>query len=317
MHCDTFLKFCCPLNVRICITFALHVFLHLDHGDRRIPNNVDQLAFKYMMCKVDSSTDSDSETSPRWSDTSTMGCVSSAPECGTLRRTLPLRPAARHSCTSMFLDPYDGSSEDSDESDADGVSRRWRQQGRAGGCRFSSRSRRFILHQPASAALREAMMKRDPVTEQQHPLDVQMKCGSDSELWVCEIDTVPSSHSDQNARGDHAVEKRSHSTAHAQIVKMELQFDDSGLHTTRSSTPHTPGPLTPVGGSSAWMLDSSSERSPSPCNLRSLSKRKFGLPGAEVVELGQRKRQCVVNMEQEEEAADSASEPCLSHLPKD
>ncbi|XP_039992313.1 uncharacterized protein LOC120794964 isoform X2 [Xiphias gladius] len=281
-----------------------------DHSDRHIPNNMDQLALKYLMCKVESSTDSDSEISPRWSDTSTMGCVSSAPECGTVRRTLPLKPAARHGCYSLFLDPYDGSSEDSDESNIDvGVSRRTRQQGQGGGCRFSGRSRRFILHHPASVALREMMRSgmRDPVTEQQHLLDVQMKCGSDSELWVCELDTLPS-HSDKDGCRDPTAEMPNDSTMHAQIMDIGLQVDDSGLHATRSSTPQTPGPITPVGGSSSWMLDSSSERSPSPCNLRSLYKRKLGLPGAEVVELGQRKRQCVVNMEDKQEAVDSASD---------
>ncbi|XP_022606906.1 uncharacterized protein LOC111226094 [Seriola dumerili] len=284
------------------------------HSERHIPNNVDQLAFKYMeMCKMESSTDTDSEISPRWSDTSTMGCVSSAPERGTLRRTLSLKPAARHGCYSLFMDPYDGSSEDSDDSNIDfGVSRRTRHQGQGGGgCRFSGRSRRFILHNPASVALREVMKNgmRDPVTEQQHLLDLPMKCGSDSELWVCELDTLPS-HSDKDSCRDLTAEMANDSTMHPQTMDIELQLDDSGLHATRSSTPHTSGPLTPVGGSSSWMLDSSTERSPSPYNLRSLYKRKLGLPGAEVVELAQRKRQCVVNMEDKQEAGDSASEPC-------
>ncbi|XP_040917045.1 uncharacterized protein LOC121197483 isoform X2 [Toxotes jaculatrix] len=255
-----------------------------DYSDR--PNNMDQLAFKY------------------------MGCVSSAPECGTLRRTLPLKPAARHGCYSLFLDPYDGSSEDSDESNIDvGVSRRTRQQGRGGGCRFSGRSRKFILHHPASVALREVMKNgmRDPVTEQQHVLDDQMKCGSDSELWVCDLNTLPS-HNDKDACRDRTLEIPNETQA--QTMDIELPLDDSGLHATRSSTPHTPGPLTPVGGSSPWMLGSSSERSPSPCHLRSLYKRKLGLAGAEVVELGQRKKQCVVNVEDKHKAGDSASEPC-------
>ncbi|XP_039641428.1 uncharacterized protein LOC120548983 isoform X2 [Perca fluviatilis] len=280
-----------------------------EHRNRHVPNNMDQLAFKYMMCKVESSTDSDSEISPRWSDTSTMGCVSSTPESGTFHRTLPLthKPVGRHGCYSLFLDPYDGSSEDSDKSNIDvGVSsRRTRQQGKSGGgCRFSGRSRRFILH-PASVSLREVVKngKRDPVTEQQHLPDVQMKCESDSEL-----DILPS-HSDRDGL---TKEMANDSTMHTQTMDIELhcQFDDSDLHATRSSTPHTPGPVTPVGGSLAQMLDSPSERPPCPCNLRSLSKRKMGFPGAEVVELGQRKRQCVVNMEDKQEERDSASEPC-------
>ncbi|XP_054470539.1 uncharacterized protein LOC129103924 [Anoplopoma fimbria] len=290
-----------------------------DHRDNRhVPNNVDQLAFKYMeLCKVESSTDSDSEISPRWSDTSTMGCVSSTPERGTFRRSLPLthKPAGRHGCYSLFLDPYDGSSEDSDQSNIDvGVSsRRTRQKGKGGGggCRFSGRSRRFILHHPASVAPREVAKNgmREPVTEQQqHLLDVKMKCGSDSELFVCDI--MPS-HSDRDGCRDLKEEMANDSTMHSQTVDVEMhsQFEDSGLHVTRPSTSHTPGPVTPVGGSSSQMLASSSETSPCPCNLRSIYKRKLGFPGAEVMELGQRKRQCVVNMDDQQKERDSASEP--------
>ncbi|KAG8013297.1 hypothetical protein GBF38_021594 [Nibea albiflora] len=220
------------------------------------------------MCKVESSTDSDSEISPRWSDTSTM-----------------------------CLDPYDGSSEDSDESNVNvGVSgRRTRQQGKGGGggCRFSGRSRRFSLHH--SASLREVVKHgmREAVTEQEHLLDVQMKCGSDSELWVCERDILPS-HSVRENTDDLRM--------HTQSMDIELhsQFTDSGLHTTKSSTPQTSGPVTPVEEGSSHMLDTSSERSTSPGDLVSLYKRKLGVPAGEVVELGQRKRQCVVNMEEEQ-----------------
>ncbi|XP_059209615.1 uncharacterized protein LOC131988503 isoform X2 [Centropristis striata] len=287
---------------------SLPVFsFQLDHRHRHVPNNVDHLAFKYMMCKVESSTDSDSEISPRWSDTSTMGCVSSTPESGTFRRTLPLthKPAGRHGCYSLFLDPYDGSSEDSDESNINVSvsSRRTRQQGKCGGgggCRFSGRSRRLILHPPAPAALREVVKTgmRDPVKEQQQLLDVQMKCVSDSELCVCELDMLPP-HSDREMTND--------STMHSQTMDIELhcQHDDSGLHATRSCTPHTPGSLTPVERSSTQMLCSSSERSSCPCNVRSPYKRKLGFSRAEDVELEQRKRQCVVNMEEEQEGKDS------------
>nr|XP_046267906.1 uncharacterized protein LOC124071434 isoform X2 [Scatophagus argus] len=290
-----------------------------DQNDRHAPNNVDQLAFKYMeMCKVESSTDSDSEISPRWSDTSTMGCVSSAPENGTFRQTLPLtrKPAGRHGCQSLFLDPYDGSSEDSDESNVDvGVSsRRARQQGKGGGgCRFSGRSRRYIIHHPAS--FREVLKNgmRDSVTEQQPLLGVQMKCGSDSDLWVCDLDILPS-HNDRGDCRDLKEEMSNDSTMHAQTMDIDIdyQHDDSGVHDARSSTPQAPGCVTPVEGIRYRMLDSSSERSPSPCNPRSLYKRKLGFPGAEAVELGQRKKQCIVNMEDEHErqAGGSASEPC-------
>ncbi|XP_028251994.1 uncharacterized protein LOC114427946 [Parambassis ranga] len=251
-----------------------------DHSDRPAPNNMDHLTFKYMeMCKVESSTDSDSEISPRWSDTSTMGCVSSAAESGTSRRIIH-KPAVKHGCYSSFLDPYDGSSEDTDESDiCFGVSSRHiRQQAKCvgAGCRLS-RGRRFILHHPAPVALRDVVKhgKRSEM-EQQHLLDVQMKCGSDSEL-----DTL-SSHCCRNPTSETVA-------GHPQTMDVEFQLDDSGLHATRSSTP---GPQTPVDRSS-------SEKSPSPCHLTSLYKRKLGLPGADVVELGQRKRQCVVNMEDE------------------
>ncbi len=152
---------------------------------------------------------------------------------------------------------------------------------------------------------------RDPVTEQQHLVDVQMKCESDSELWVCALDLLPS-HSDRDDCRDLKEEMANESTTHIQTMDLELrcQLDDSGLHATRSSTPQTPGPGTPAEGSSSQMPDSSSERSPSPCNLRCLYKRKLGFPGAEVAEMGQRKRQCVVNMEDKQRGGDSASEPC-------
>ncbi|XP_028826028.1 uncharacterized protein LOC114784634 [Denticeps clupeoides] len=66
------------------------------------------------MCKVDSSTDSETDASPRWSDASSKGFASSA----TVRRTalrLPVsyKPSGWHH---LQLDPYDGSSEDSEAS---------------------------------------------------------------------------------------------------------------------------------------------------------------------------------------------------------
>ena len=162
------------------------------------------------------------------------------------------------------------------------------------------RSRRFTLHHPASVSLREVVKNglTDPATEQQHGVDVQMKCGTDSELCVCGI--FPSQ-SDGDGCRDLTEEMANDPTMHTQTMDVEhCQFDDSGLNATRSSTP---GP--PMEGSSSQMLDSSSERCPCPCNLTSLYKRKLGFPGADVVELGQRKRQCVVNMEDEQEGKDS------------
>ncbi|XP_074547687.1 uncharacterized protein LOC141806227 [Halichoeres trimaculatus] len=277
-----------------------------DHSERHAPNKVDQLAFKCMMCKVESSTDSESEISPRWSDTSTMGCASSAPERLTFRRALPLthKPAVKHGCYSLFLDPYDGSSEDSDESGTNGgvSGRRTRQQGRGGGgggSRFFCRSRRVILHHPASAALREVVQTRmrNPTIEQEHLLDVQMKCVSDSELWICKLNT------DRVERRDLKDQVSSDLSMHSQAMDVGLccQFDDSGLQNT--CTPQTSGPATRVDVCSSQIPDSSPEKPHSLCNLRSVYKRKLGFPGADVAELGQRKKQCVFSIE------DSASEP--------
>nr|XP_057946808.1 uncharacterized protein LOC131140415 isoform X2 [Doryrhamphus excisus] len=239
-----------------------------DHNDGGQSSNMEQLAFKYMMCKVESSTDSDSEISPRWSDTSTMECVSSAPESGTLRRTLP-EPPVRHGCYSLFLDPYDGSSEDSDDKDA--PSRRTRQHRKGGGGRFSHKSRRFILHYSPDTGFRQVLKTQ---TEQQHLVDVQMKCTEDSEVWLCELLSM-SSHTD--LYGGEPVEEMSNG------ADINAQLNN-------------PAPT------SSQMPESSTDRSPgSTCNLRVLFKRKLAVPTADGMELGHRKRQCVVNMEEEEE----------------
>ncbi|KAM3594803.1 uncharacterized protein V6R79_014440 [Siganus canaliculatus] len=271
---------------------------------------MDQLAFRYMeMCKVESSTDSDSEISPRWSDTSTMGCVSSTPESGTFKWTLPSirKPAGRRGSYSVFLDPYDGSSEDSDESTVNvGVSsRRTRQQGeglRGGGCQFPGRGGRFILQHPVSFRDVVKTGLSDHVMEQQHVVDVQMKCGSDSEMWLCELDVLPSSHCAGDGCRDLQEATTSDSIMHAQTmdIKVHWQFANADLQATRSPTPQTPEPVTAREERNlSPMLDSSSERSPSPSNLF-FYKRKLGFTGAEVAELGQRKRQCVVSMEDEQ-----------------
>ncbi|XP_011616729.1 uncharacterized protein [Takifugu rubripes] len=250
-----------------------------DHSD--VPSTVEQLSFKYMeMCKVESSTDSDSEISPRWSDTSTLGCMSSTPETPTLK--LMHKPRGRHDC-SLLLDPYDGSSEDSDESDLT-APRRWarRSSGAGGGsCRFLGKNRRFLLLKSGC---------RDPASEQPL-LDVQMTCESEAELWLCEIDLRPS---DGEQGGGVDLEE---STVRAQTMDVQL-LDDSGVH---APLPSTVGP--------GNLPDSSSERSPSPC----LYKRKMCFPGAEVSELGQRKRQRVPSMEE----GASASQPGLSHVNTD
>ncbi|XP_041827623.1 uncharacterized protein LOC121631055 isoform X2 [Melanotaenia boesemani] len=268
---------------------------------RHVPNSMDQLTSKYMMCKMESSTDSDSEVSPRWSDTSTLGCVSSASEHETLRQSVSLtyKSAGRHASYSLFLDPYDGSSEDSDESNTDAgfFSRQTRQQSKGGGgCRLLNQRKRFITHYPVP--IRE--MVRDSVIDQQPTLfkdsnDVQMRCGSDSELWDCELDTRPSQ-SDRNGCRIIPEERTTESSTLIQTMDIELQLHDSGLHSTGSSTPQTSGLQTSVEG-----LNSCSERSASSCTLRSLCKRKGGLPGREMVELGPRKRLCVDMEDKQEE----------------
>lgn len=210
------------------------------------------------------------------------------------------------------MDPYDGSSEDSDESNVDkGVPSRQSRQAKGGGgtCRFLGRSRRFSLHHPPS--LREAMKigTIEPVAEQKHLLEVQMKCGSGSELWVCELDVLSSSSSRDGGR---PLKKTmsTDSTVHDQAMDTELecQFDDSGLHNPGSFAPEPQAER-----STFHVLDSSSERSPSCCNPRSLYKRKLDLLGAEMVVLEKRKKQCVVSMEEEQEGG-SASDPCWCHL---
>ncbi|XP_017268023.1 uncharacterized protein LOC108233831 [Kryptolebias marmoratus] len=271
-----------------------------DLSERYLPNTVNQLTFKYMMCKMDSSSDSDSEISPRWSDTSTLGCVSSAAESGTSRRTASLayKPAGRHAPHFLFLDPYDGSSEDSDRSNPDASisSRQTRQQGKGGGCRLSGRRRRPVLHHPAAFVLSKMKTAtRDSLIDEQsatkHDSDVQMKCGSDSELWDCDRDGFRNT----------AEEKATYSTTRIQTMDVELQLDESGFH-TRASTPHPPKRQASV--EEMQMLNSCFERSPGSCNLRSLFKRKVGLGGAEVAAPGPRKRQCVDNMEDEQERKD-------------
>ncbi|XP_077587232.1 uncharacterized protein LOC144206254 [Stigmatopora nigra] len=185
-------------------------------------STVEQLAFKYKeMCKVESSTDSDSENCPRSSDTTTMECVSSVPESDSLSMASPLRhgAAGRRGFYSMFLDPYDGSSEDSDDiiTDSGATSRRTRQHG-----------------------------KGDAAREQEcHHLDVHMKCVEASAVWM-------SKHS---------------------------------------------GELTSVQFHGDAMLESFLERSPVPCNLQTVFKRKMNAPLVDG--MTQRKRPCVVQMEEE------------------
>ncbi|XP_041928718.1 uncharacterized protein LOC121693391 [Alosa sapidissima] len=114
-----------------------------DKHVHRGPDRVDILTFKYKeMCKMDSSSDSESDASPRWSDTSSKGNVSSAAE----RKAAQKLPSMTHKPTgwhNVCIDPYDGSSEDSCTSTND--SRRPKK----GSCRFWVKFRRgSAMHGP-------------------------------------------------------------------------------------------------------------------------------------------------------------------------
>ncbi|XP_077394722.1 uncharacterized protein LOC144031441 isoform X2 [Festucalex cinctus] len=241
-----------------------------DLNDSGQTNNMEQLAFKYKeMCKVETSTDSDSEISPRWSDTSAMECVSSAPESGSLRRMLP---RAHKTAGPLFLDPYDGSSEDSDQTNMDPSTPSWRtrQQGKGGRGRFSRRTRQFILHPPPSTGFRPPEKPRETASEQErHLLDVHMKCADDSEVWMCELtDELTGSQ--------------------AAAASMEVRYRLHG---------------------DVQMPESSLERTAEACNLQMVVKRKMAVTGGDGLE--HRKKQCVVHMEEEEEGGgESVSEAC-------
>ncbi|XP_014067354.1 uncharacterized protein [Salmo salar] len=229
------------------------------------PSSVDKLAFKYMeLCKVESSTDSESDVSPRWSDTSTMGCGSSAPESRQpIQRMLTCshKPVGRYSWLSLSLDPYDGSSEDSDESNAG--PRRPRQ----GSCRYWGRSQRRNNH-PPTVILKEVIKSGGPT--EPHLIDVQMRSASDSELWTC-----------------------SHSKGRGPVTSA-----DSGVLTIKSS-PCTPVFPTLVGAATSVPNVRIPEKSPdNTIPLRGVFKRKLSLPGAETLQdCGHRKKQCVTKME--------------------
>lgn len=136
-----------------------------------------------------------------------------------------------------------------------------------------SRSRRFIhhslVHHPASEVVKVG------ATEKQN---FQMSCDSNSEL-----DALLSSYSDKNDSAMH--------------TPVDTELNDSGLN-ARSCLTLGSGPSRLVEGGLSHVMDSSSARSASPCYLQSLYKRKLGLPKEEA-DLGQRKRQCGVKMEDE------------------
>ncbi|MED6249649.1 hypothetical protein ATANTOWER_017512 [Ataeniobius toweri] len=234
---------------------------------------------------------------------SCMGCVSSAPESRTSRRAVSLtyKSAGRHACCSLFLDPYDGSSEDSDESNS-GTSRQMRHHhgnGGGGGYSLSGQRRQLFLHHSASLTVSEMVTNsmRDSSIHHQSVVhkdanEVQMKYGSDSELWDCGL---ASEVKECKRTPEGGV---SYSTKDIHAMDVEVQLDDSGLDGTRSPTCCTTRLHTLEDRSSSQMLSSCLERS-----LRPLCKRKAFPPGAELVEAEPRKRQCVKNMEDEREGA--------------
>ncbi|KAG9268216.1 hypothetical protein AMEX_G17163 [Astyanax mexicanus] len=142
-------------------------------SDQRDPVTVDRLAFKYMeMCKVDSTSDSESDTSPRWSDASSKSFQGGT---GLKRPTLPQKPFGRH--YQQTLDPYDGSSEDS-ASSADGAKRQKR-----GGFRVKGRSCSRMAANPLPSHEVRRPGLRDSVPVIQFG-DIHMRSSSDSELKI-------------------------------------------------------------------------------------------------------------------------------------
>lgn len=204
------------------------------------------------------------------------------------------------------MDPYDGSSEDSDESRplAAVLSRRPRQHG-GGACgHFLCQSRRFVAVQPPVPAPvqvtnREAGAPTTTTTIHpalQHLADVQMDSdGSSSELWTYGPDTPRSSSvSDRSGCRDPVGEVWS---GHDGPERGEDWLEDSGLHSaTRSPTP-------PPGGSSERPLDPSSYGC---CYEVAAAKRKM----MGTVELGQRKKLCVVSMKEDPPEGDCTADMC-------
>ncbi|CAL8273519.1 unnamed protein product [Merluccius merluccius] len=256
------------------------------------------------MCKVESSTDSESDISLRSSDTSTMALVStSRPDRRPLQKTmlsLSHKGGGRLPCYCRFLDPYDGSSEDSDESSsppAGVLGRRPRQQ-HGGACsHLLCRGRRFVTLLQPPASVPAEVTKREPRAPTaaptptpgplllQHPADVQMDSdGSSSEPWVRGPDAPRSSVADQNPE---AGETSPASGDGPGGEEEEDRFEDSGLHSATGSPPPPP---------SAGSASHAAETSPDPGGHGCcLYKRKT----METAESGQRKKQRVVSMKEE------------------
>ncbi|XP_012692235.1 uncharacterized protein LOC105908299 [Clupea harengus] len=251
-----------------------------DKHVHRGPDRVDILTFKYKeMCKMDSSSDSESDASPRWSDTSSKGNVSGAAE----RRAAQKLPSLTHKPTgwhNVCIDPYDGSSEDSCSS-MNGSRRP-----KKGTCRFWGKFRRgTAMHGPLP---KEA--KRSGTTDGaggSHFGDIHMS--SDSEIdFTNQNGNWPSSDVKDSKAG---------------------VLEDSGVFTRSPSDP--PGPaLSTVGGDCVRAVRGSSnendQETPTPqlqspdctTGYDSLSKRKLVLPQGEMG-YWHRKRQCMTKVEEE------------------
>ncbi|XP_058844127.1 uncharacterized protein LOC117422704 isoform X1 [Acipenser ruthenus] len=158
-------------DVLLCLCGMVFCSSHRGLSDgkdaQRSWESVERLAFKYMeKCKVESSTDSDSDTSPE-------GCASSTSESGAAKKG----PVSRYSLPS--LDPYDGCSEDS--SDLSDCSLRSRQPITSNPPRgVPSTEKESFPKDPgkcgaACVKLHAAGSKASP------PTDVHMRSSSDSE----------------------------------------------------------------------------------------------------------------------------------------
>ncbi|XP_051578927.1 uncharacterized protein LOC127455248 isoform X2 [Myxocyprinus asiaticus] len=222
---------------------------------------VGRLAFKYMMCKVDSSLDSESETNPRWSD----ACESSTPEKHAASQKLQRLSGQNYQ---QCLDPYDGSSEDSDSSNK-GAKRQ-----RPGTLRMKGRGHR------SDRDVRRAVTRQD--LPEHHDVDIQMRSSSDSEqgFWSpCQAVTcvkVDLSDSGFNTRSS--------------IISPAVPSGtETSLHTTESN--------------SKWIQSGWVQASPgspdSPAFHGAFSKRKFFPPSGDVDEGMRRKRPCISDMEVE------------------
>ncbi|XP_055027527.2 uncharacterized protein [Misgurnus anguillicaudatus] len=221
-----------------------------------------RLAFKYMMCKVDSSSDSESETNPRWSDVSSkQGFEENWAACKKLQR---LSRVNYQQC----LDPYDGSSEDSSNSSNKGPKRQ-----RHNGLRMKGRGRRSAVNLPCARREMKEVGTQEDLAEE----EVTMRSSSDSELEV------------------------SFCSPCRAVTCLKVELSESGFN-SRSSLNSPVVPSGTETTDTRIQLGSSqiSPRSPeSPSFHVAFSKRKFFPPSGDCDEGMQRKRPCISDMEVE------------------